>query len=134
MLRLIAAFLCLGTAAVRAEGCTDIHDIHFPAGKNSTTVADGVVRAELSCYAFNAGSGQVVDVSVTSVENNAVFQIYRPGWKMVDGAPDGAMLPGAGDSNDATHIKDVLPATGRYVIVVGGTRGNADFKLTLAIE
>lgn len=134
MLRLIAAFLCLGTAVARADGCTGIHDIRFPARKSSATVADGVVRAELSCYAFSARAGQMVAVSVTSLENNAVFQIYRPGWTMLDGVPDGATLPGASEGDDAMHVKDRLPATGRYLIVVGGTRGNADFTLTLAIE
>jgi hypothetical protein len=134
MIRLIATFLFLGTATAWADGCTGIHDIRFPAGKSSTTVEAGIVRAELGCYRFSARAGQTVQVSVTSVENNAVFQVYRPGWKMTEGAPEGAALPGAGDGDDAMHIQDRLPATGQYVVVVGGTRGNADFKLSLAIH
>jgi hypothetical protein len=53
---------------------------------------------------------------------------------MTDGAPEGPTLPGAGEGEDAMHIEDRLPVTGAYVIVVGGTRGNADFKLWLAIR
>jgi hypothetical protein len=134
MLRLIAAFLFLGTAVARADGCSGIHDIRFPAGKSSTTVEAGIVRTELGCYRFSARAGQTLQVSVTSQESNAVFQVYRPGWKMTDGAPEGATLPGAGEGEDAMHIEDRLPVTGAYVIVVGGTRGNADFKLSLAIH
>jgi hypothetical protein len=36
--------------------------------------------------------------------------------------------------SEQMNRKGVLPSTGKYLIVVGGTRGNATYKLTLAIR
>jgi hypothetical protein len=58
---------------------------------------------------------------ITSTEDNAVFDVIPPG----------------SDRPLATEVKDwtgELPATGDYRIVVGGTRGNATYKLEVTIR
>jgi len=69
---------------------------------------------------------------------NAVFGIDKPGYKISveDGITDidGESLPEAGETNDAKVWKGRLPVSGKYLIVVGGTRGNADYKLIVAVR
>jgi hypothetical protein len=43
-------------------------------------------------------------------------------------------LSGAGEEDDAMNWSGELPEDAEYVIVVGGTRGNASYKLTLSIK
>jgi hypothetical protein len=45
----------------------------------------------------------------------------------------GIALKGADDGDDAMAWSGTLPQTGRYLIVVGGTRGNASYRLEIAI-
>ena len=65
-------------------------------------------------------------VNIASTEKNAVFQIYFHGEE--------ESLPGAGDNDDATNWSGELPIDNEYVIVVGGTRGNATYALTISIK
>jgi hypothetical protein len=76
-------------------------------------------------------------VTISSLEDNAVFQIYEPGTtvsrdsdRMVD--VSGTAL--AGEDKDIMHWSGKLPETGSYLIVVGGTRGNATYKLDVGIK
>lgn len=101
--------------------------IRFAPGTSSGVVAGGVIRGERDIYTLKARAGQQMEVRITSVEDNAVFQIVQPG------AGQNA-LPGAGDGEDAKTWKGRLPATGEYRIVVGGTRGNCSYKLTVTIK
>jgi hypothetical protein len=39
----------------------------------------------------------------------------------------------AGETDDATVWQGTLPVSGKYLIVVGGTRGNAAYKLKITI-
>jgi len=73
-----------------------------------------------------AKAGQTLDVSITSDEGNAVFQIYTPGEKET--------LPKAGETDDATKWSGKVPSDGDYVIVVGPTRGNATYKLSYSVK
>lgn len=99
--------------------------ISFDAGKSSATVSGGVIRGERSTYLLGAKSGQTMDVKITSEEDNAVFQIE---------GPNGKYLKDAGDGDDAMEWNGPLPAVGDYKIIVGGTRGNASFRLTVSIK
>ena len=78
-------------------------------------------------------------VSITALEKNAAFTIYQPGYKAgkdADGIMEikGATLQGAGEGDDATTWRGVLPTSGKYLILVGGTRGNATYKLKISIR
>jgi hypothetical protein len=100
--------------------------IRFARGASSATVKGAVVRGDRDRYYVGAKKGQTMSVKITSLEDNAVFQVYLPGEEQA--------LPGAGDEDDATDWSGELPADAEYVIVVGGTRGNATYNMKVSIE
>ena len=110
-------------AITSADGVTK--RIRFAKGKHSATVSNSVVRGDRDTYIAGAGAGQTMTVKITSLEDNAVFQIE---------GPDGEYLDGAGETDDAMSFSGELPAKGDYQIIVGGTRGNASYKLTVTIK
>jgi hypothetical protein len=74
-------------------------------------------------------------VTISSIENNGVFQIYAPGWTDKPGeGPDGKALPGVAPGTDAMRFAGVLPANGSYLIVAGSTRGGTTYTLRVAIK
>lgn len=123
--RLLAvAFICVCTSSVSAQGVTK--KVRFARGTSSTTIRGAVIRGDRDRYLVGARAGQTMTVKVTSLEKNAVFQIYFSGEQ--------ESLPGAGETDDATRWSGRLPANNEYVIVVGGTRGNASYTLTISIK
>jgi hypothetical protein len=114
----------LALSSIFADGVKQ--KIRFAKGSSSATVSGTVVRGDSDRYYVGAKKGQTMSVKITSEEDNAVFQIYLPGEEKA--------LHGAGDGDDATNWSGELPADAEYVIVVGGTRGNATYKLRVAIE
>ncbi|MEQ1921884.1 MAG: hypothetical protein ABL952_05185 [Pyrinomonadaceae bacterium] len=110
-------------AVISADGVTK--RIKFAKGKHSATVSNSVIRGDRDTYIAGAGAGQTMTVKITSLEDNAVFQIE---------GPDGEYLEGAGDGDDAMNFSGELPAKGDYKIIVGGTRGNSSYKLTVMIK
>jgi hypothetical protein len=121
---LAAALLLSAAGAAYAKGVTKT--VRFPKGSKSTVVEGGVARADRDRYIVGARAGQRMTVSITSAEDNAVFQIYRPASKRA--------LSGAGEGDDAKDWSGALPSSGNYVIVVGGTRGNAEYRLSISVE
>lgn len=126
--RVIGIFLMLAAALsfaaiVSADGITK--RIKFAKGRSSTTISGTVIRGDRDTYILGARAGQRMTVRITSLENNAVFQIE---------APDGSYLDGAGEMDDARSWSGRLPGSGDYRIVVGGTRGNASYKVTVSIK
>lgn len=99
--------------------------IKFARGKSSATVSNSVIRGDRDTYILGAKGGQKMTVRIASLENNAVFQIQTP---------DGDFLSGADEGDDAMKWTGELPSTGDYKIIVGGTRGNASYKLTVGIR
>ena len=99
--------------------------IRFAKGKSSVTISGAVIRGDRDTYILGARAGQRMTVRVTAIEDNAAFTIE---------GPDGEFLPGAGEMDDATNVTVPLGKTGDYRIEVGGTRGNATYKLTVAIK
>lgn len=120
----VALLLLCVAAGVWAKGVNK--KVRFPKGSTSTVVEGSVVRGDRDRYVVGARAGQRMTVGISSAEENAVFQIYRPGAART--------LAGAGEGEDAKSWEGELPTTGDYVIVVGGTRGNAEYKLSIAIE
>ena len=100
--------------------------VRFARGSSSTTISGAVVRGDRDRYYLGASKGQTMSVKITSREDNAVFQVYLPGEQEA--------LSGAGEEDDATNWSGELPVDAEYVIVVGGTRGNASYKLTVSIK
>ena len=122
---LTVAFMCaFSFAVVAGQGVKQ--KIKFARGASTATVKGAVVRGDRDRYYLGASKGQTMSVKITSEEDNAVFQIYLPGEEKA--------LKGAGDEDDATNWSGELPENGEYVIVVGGTRGNATYTLKVSIE
>jgi hypothetical protein len=116
-----------------------IEIIRFEQGAFGKDLSGAVIRGERSLYSLDARSGQRLSVSISAVEDNAVFQIYAPGARAErrdDGVEilEGAALPAAGEGDDAKKWSGALPYTGAYLIVVGPTRGNATYTLAVWIH
>jgi hypothetical protein len=117
--------ICVFTfSSICAEGVKK--KVRFVRGASSITLRNAVIRGDRDRYYVGAKAGQSMSVKITSTEKNAVFQIYFHGEE--------ESLPGAGDEDDATNWSGELPIDNEYVIVVGGTRGNANYALTIAIK
>jgi hypothetical protein len=118
-------FICVfGFSSVSAQGVKK--KVRFAKGTSSVTIREAVVRGDRDRYYVGAKAGQRMSVKITSLEKNAVFQIYFHGEEET--------LPGAGDDDDVTNWSGQLPIDNEYVIVVGGTRGNATYALTISIK
>ena len=116
---LTADSLNTGREVYQRQPCL-LSQIRFAPGTNSATVNQSVVRGSRNIYLLRANQGQRMDLKITSLENNAVFDVI---------APNGEIL-----TTEATQSSLKLPATGNYEIIVGGTRGNATYKLNVKIQ
>ncbi len=116
---LTADSLNTGREVYQKQPCL-LSQIRFAPGTNSATVNQSVVRGSRNIYLLRANQGQRMDLKITSLENNAVFDVI---------APNGEIL-----TTEATQSSLKLPATGNYEIIVGGTRGNATYKLNVKIQ
>jgi hypothetical protein len=94
--------------------------ISFAPGTSSSTVTGSIVRGDRKIYRLTATKNQQMTIGVSSKESNAVFDLI---------APDGKTL-----KQETTTLTQVLPSSGDYEIVVGGTRGNASYELTVGIK
>jgi hypothetical protein len=132
--------LVLGAAIVQAaEPVPTPKPIFFAKGSSSGTVGGHMLRGERNLYSLKAGAGQTLTIEMTAPDNNAVFQVYEPGTTIgrdADGLLEfhGKALAGANDGDDATRWSGRLPQSGTYIVVVGGTRGNARYSLDVKIE
>ena len=96
-------------------------EVRFDPGTFGTTIEGGVLRGETGpVYGLVAAEGQTIDVNITSLEENGVFNLT---------APDGKVLV-----NESTSFTTELPATGLYLISTGGIRGNVSFSLEIEIR
>ena len=98
--------------------------ISFAAGATSATVESAVVSGTRDRYTLWVQAGQTMRVEISSLENNADFQVY---------APDGQQLKGESPGEVVELWEQRLPQSGDYVIVVGPTRGNATYRLVVTI-
>jgi hypothetical protein len=117
-----AALIVSGAALAR----THTERIRFQRGKSTAVIENAVVRGDRDRYLLGARAGQSMSVRITSLERNAVFTVYRPGGQRA--------LAGTEEGKDAVRWSGRLPATGDYEILVGGTRGNASYTLTVSIR
>lgn len=127
------------SASTARADCSRPPAISFRKGANFTTVSGGVVRAESICYTVEARAGQSLKVSVRSPDRNVVVTVYRPGYRVEASAdgPDfkGAALPGAGDEDEAVRVDARLPVDGRYLLVLGTTRGGGgEYRMRIGVR
>lgn len=119
----VITVLCL---ALSVNATEHKKTITFAQGKYSKTVKGAVVRGDRDEYLIRARSGQVMSVSISAFEKNAAFSIYEPEAEEA--------IPGTESENDLTKWSGSLSKTGNYRIVVGGTRGNASYKLRVKVK
>lgn len=138
---LVAATVCVALAAAgpAEAACNKPAPIHFAAGASGADLGGGVLRGDRDCYSLGARAGQHLAVTQTpGPDDNIVFQIYRPGWKITHDADGldvaGAMLPGAGDEDDAAKWSGSLPVNGVYLLVIGTSRGNGGYSVHVEIR
>jgi hypothetical protein len=124
--RLLATlFICaFVSSSIFADGVKK--KVRFAKGTSSTIIKGAVIRGDRDRYYIGAKAGQTMSVKITSLEKNAVFQICFAGEQ--------ECLPGAGEGDDAMKWSGQLPVDNEYTIVVGGTRGNASYTLTISIK
>jgi hypothetical protein len=116
------ATLLLATGAFAVQkGLTK--RVRFQRGRTTAVLKNSVVRGTVDRYLLGARKRQQIIVHLTSIENNAVFDIYTPGGDTL-----------AGEGEDSTDWSGTLPQDGDYVIEVGGTRGNATYTLEVTIR
>ena len=96
--------------------------IVFRRGQTSAMVKGRVVRMDRDIYTVSAREGQKMAVSITSIENNAAFDLR---------SPDDTSLCG---TSFVKQWSGKLPATGNYTIEVGPERGNTTYKLNVSIK
>ena len=118
----------LGLASVAPAKGELVRPIRFGKGAKSSLLADAVVRGESHTYEFRARRGQQGRIVISAAERNAVFQLLSP----ADSVPNSPRLMIAGP--EARYWSGSLPWTGTYRIIVSGTRGNASYRLRLAIN
>lgn len=94
--------------------------VKFDRGASSKTVKNAVIRGTRDIYLLGANKGQQMNVNITSLENNAVFDVVSPNGQILQ--------------QETKNWSGELPQNGDYKIVVGGTRGNATYELTTEIK
>ncbi len=67
-----------------------------------------------------------MSVNVTAIESNAAFSIYPPRSE--------TPVLGTEEENDVASWNGTIQTSGAYRIVVGGTRGNATYKLSVSVK
>ena len=115
------------TAAKPADNSTTVESVgglttvvKFRKGSTSARYKNAVVRGQRNKYILGAGKGQYMNVSIGSLENNAVFDVL---------GPNGNVLV-----RETTRWSGRLSLTGKYRIIVGGTRGNATYTVRFSVR
>jgi 6-phosphogluconate dehydrogenase (decarboxylating) len=62
----------------------------------------------------------VMDLNISALEDNAVVQVITPAGEVI--------------GSEIKTMNKTLPETGDYQIIVSGTRGNATYKLNVAVK
>lgn len=114
--------LCLTIVAVAGNK----PGIRFAPGADSASLKGEIQGMDRDVYSITAKAGQTMQVKVTNKRNLVLFHIQKPG-------KNEAYLPKAGEDDDATEWKGILPASGTYKIIVGAMQGD-DTRYTLDVR
>lgn len=93
--------------------------IQVPSGALSTNVEGSVVLGTRNTYLLRTQRGQTLSFNLDATEGNAVFDVV---------APNGVTVAQGTDFWNGTSN-----ANGDYRIIVGSTRGNANYNLNVAV-
>jgi hypothetical protein len=125
--------------ALAAEPVPTPKKFFFATGSTRGTAAGHVVRGTRDLYSLTASAGQVMTVTITAPDDNAVFQIYEPDTAIVRDANgvleiQGKAMHGTEEGSDTTRWSGRVPRTGTYLVTVGSTRGNARYSMDIKLE
>ncbi len=116
-----------GKKADKPENSTTVESVgglttvvRFKKGATSASYKNAVIRGESNKYILGASGGQLMSVSVSSIEDNAVLRVQ---------APNGRIL-----TSGRKSWSGQLPADGKYRILVSPTRGNATYTVRFAVR
>jgi hypothetical protein len=101
------------------ETPTDIREVAIEPSA-SVTLSNSVVRGYRDRYVVELPAGGALDLRISSLEENAVFDVIDP---------SGTLL-----LRESMQEQVYLPYEGRYEIIVGGTRGNASYDLVVTLR
>jgi hypothetical protein len=104
--------------AQATPGAKSTTQVALSSSDGARTFQGGVVRGDRVTYAVSGKQGQDLSLNLTSLENNAVFDVVDPSGKVI--------------KSEATSWLGSLSTKGNYKVIVGGTRGNASYTLMLA--
>ena len=96
-------------------------------GAGAAVASDGIPRGSRDAYRIFAKAGEVLTVSVSALDDNAVFEIR-------DGDVKGRSLSGAAPGNDARFWSGVAPRDGDYIVIVGPVFGGTDYTLSVSLD
>lgn len=94
-------------------------EVRFEQGGTSATIEGAVIRGERDVYRLEAAADQQLNITITSTEDNGVFDVFDPAGNLI--------------ADEQVDVQVPLPLDGDYLVMVGGTRGNVTYELTVAI-
>lgn len=121
---LTAVFLFVIVTLVNADGI--YKRIKFEKGKSWFIFSGAVVAGDNDTYIFRAKKNQDLKVSITSVQENAVFTVVN--------VKTGKLLENTADSNKTTEFLGAITVSGEYKILVKPSNGNASYKLNVELS
>jgi hypothetical protein len=122
----LATALSVLSTTLSVEAAEIAKNITFVKGQSSAVVQSSVVRGDRDVYTLRVRAGQAMFVNLTAIESNAAFTIYAPKSE--------TPVPGTEEENDVASWSGSTSTSGAYRIVVGGTRGNATYKLHVSVK
>ncbi|MDD5066830.1 MAG: hypothetical protein PHF84_07255 [bacterium] len=132
------ALLLLVAATLSSCSTLSITEIRLSKEDYSAVVRGSVIRGQRDLYSLAGEEGQTLGISITSPENNAVMVLYQPGASAAekDGIVEvtGKVLPGAGETDNATTWKGPLPVSGKYLVSVSPVRGNTAYEIKIMVR
>lgn len=99
---------------------TTAHRLAFSKQRRVALVEGSIIRGERDTFVMRAQRGQIMSVSISALEDNAVFELHSPTGEII--------------KTEANSWHGTLPHTGDYRIVVGGMWGNTSYRMQIRIR
>jgi hypothetical protein len=126
MKKLFFAAIIFFTAVTLVNADGIYKRIKFEKGKSWFIFSGAVVDGDTDTYIFRANKNQDLKVSITSVQENAVFTVVSDKSEK--------LIENKADSNKTVEFYGEIPANGEYKILVKPSDGNASYKLSVELE
>ncbi|MDM8565627.1 hypothetical protein QUF74_08240 [Candidatus Halobeggiatoa sp. HSG11] len=107
-LTFMLSFVLMAVINISIAEIIDKGEIKFKRGSSSGTVSGLIIRGDSDQYSLMAGAGQWMEVEISSLEDNAVFQISIYSY----GTGEDVQLENAEDGDDAKQWQGWLPNPG----------------------